>query len=161
MTKEYFPQIQKIEYEGKESKNVLAFHYYQPEKEIMGKKMKDWLRFAMAWWHTLGGASGDQFGGQTRAYEWEKDSNVIERAKAKMDAGFEIMQKLGIEYFCFHDIDKSADIVLCLFFFGVNFFRVNVCCNIVQSFCKLVSQRAANLKMSLNKSRLTLCTRAD
>ena len=94
MTKEYFPQIQKIEYEGKESKNVLAFHYYQPEKEIMGKKMKDWLRFAMAWWHTLGGASGDQFGGQTRAYEWEKDSNVIERAKAKMDAGFEIMQKL-------------------------------------------------------------------
>ncbi len=105
MTKEYFPQIQKIEYEGKESKNVLAFHYYQPEKEIMGKKMKDWLRFAMAWWHTLGGASGDQFGGQTRAYEWEKDSNVIERAKAKMDAGFEIMQKLGIEYFCFHDID--------------------------------------------------------
>ncbi|MBR1626847.1 MAG: xylose isomerase [Bacteroidales bacterium] len=105
MAKEYFPQIKKIEYEGKESKNVLAFRYYQPEKEIMGKKMKDWLKFAMAWWHTLGQASADQFGGQTRSYEWDKEEDVIARAKAKMDAGFEIMQKLGIEYFCFHDVD--------------------------------------------------------
>lgn len=105
MTKEYFPQIGKIPYEGKESKNVLAFHYYQPEKEIMGRKMKDWLRFAMAWWHTLGQASSDQFGGQTRTYQWDADNDVVQRAKDKMDAGFEIMQKLGIEYFCFHDID--------------------------------------------------------
>lgn len=105
MAKEYFPQIGKIPYEGKESKNVLAFHYYQPEKEIMGRKMKDWLRFAMAWWHTLGQASSDQFGGQTRTYEWNKDCDVVQRAKDKMDAGFEIMQKLGINYFCFHDID--------------------------------------------------------
>ena len=105
MAKEYFPQIGKIPYEGKESKNVLAFHYYQPEKEIMGRKMKDWLRFAMAWWHTLGQASSDQFGGQTRTYQWDADNDVVQRAKDKMDAGFEIMQKLGIEYFCFHDID--------------------------------------------------------
>ena len=54
------------------SKNPLAFHYYDPEKLVLGKKMKDWLRFAMAWWHTLGQASGDQFGGQTRTYEWDK-----------------------------------------------------------------------------------------
>ena len=105
MAKEYFPQIGKIPFEGPESKNVLAFHYYNPEKVVKGKKMKDWLKFAMAWWHTLGGASADQFGGQTRSYEWDKADDALQRAKDKMDAGFEIMQKLGIEYFCFHDVD--------------------------------------------------------
>ena len=105
MAKEYFPFTGKIPFEGKESKNVMAFHYYDPEKVVMGKKMKDWLKFAMAWWHTLGGASGDQFGGQTRSYEWDKAADAVQRAKDKMDAGFEIMDKLGIEYFCFHDID--------------------------------------------------------
>ncbi len=105
MVKEYFPQIGKIPFEGVESKNPLAFHYYDPERVVLGKKMKDWLKFAMAWWHTLGQASGDQFGGQTRDYEWDKASDPIQRAKDKMDAGFEIMNKLGIEYFCFHDVD--------------------------------------------------------
>lgn len=105
MAKEYFPQISKIAYEGPESTNVMAFHYYQPEKVVMGKKMKDWLKFAMAWWHTLGQASGDQFGGQTRHYEWDKASDPVQRGKDKMDAGFEFMEKLGIEYFCFHDVD--------------------------------------------------------
>ncbi len=105
MTKEYFPQIGKIPFEGTASMNPLAFHYYDPEKVVAGKKMKDWLKFAMAWWHTLGGASGDQFGGQTRSYEWDKADDAVQRAKDKMDAGFEIMEKLGIEYFCFHDID--------------------------------------------------------
>ena len=105
MTKEYFPQIGKIPFEGLESKNVMAFHYYDAEKVIMGKKMKDWLRFAMAWWHTLGGASGDQFGGLTRTYEWDKADDAVQRAKDKMDAGFEIMNKLGINLFCFHDVD--------------------------------------------------------
>jgi xylose isomerase len=105
MSKEYFPQIGKIPFEGPESKNLLAFHYYQPEKVVAGKKMKDWLKFAMAWWHTLGQASGDQFGGQTRSYEWDKASDALQRAKDKADAGFEIMDKLGINYFCFHDVD--------------------------------------------------------
>lgn len=105
MAKEYFPQIGKIPFEGTASKNPMAFHYYDPEKVIMGKKMKDWLKFAMAWWHTLGQASSDQFGGQTRSYEWDKAEDAVQRAKDKMDAGFEIMEKLGIEYFCFHDID--------------------------------------------------------
>ena len=82
----------------------MAFHYYQPEKVVMGKKMKDWLKFAMAWWHTLGQASGDQFGGQTRDYEWDHADSALQRAKDKMDAGYEIMQKLGID-FCFHDVD--------------------------------------------------------
>ncbi len=104
-TKEYFPQIGKIPFEGAESKNPLAFHYYDAERVVLGKKMKDWLKFAMAWWHTLGQASADQFGGQTRSYEWDKAECPLQRAKDKMDAGFEIMDKLGIEYFCFHDVD--------------------------------------------------------
>ncbi len=105
MAKQYFPQIGKIPFEGPESKNPLAFHYYDAERPVLGKKMKDWLKFAMAWWHTLGQASGDQFGGQTRSYEWDKASDALQRAKDKMDAGFEIMDKLGIGYFCFHDVD--------------------------------------------------------
>ncbi len=113
MAKEYFPQIGKIPFEGTESKNPLAFHYYDADRTVLGKKMKDWLKFAMAWWHTLGQASGDQFGGQTRSYEWDKAADALQRAKDKMDAGFEIMDKLGIEYFCFHDVDlveEGADI---------------------------------------------------
>lgn len=105
MAKEYFPQIGKIPFEGTASKNPMAFHYYDQNKVVAGKKMKDWLKFAMAWWHTLGGASGDQFGGQTRSYEWDKADSALQRAKNKMDAGFEIMEKLGIHYFCFHDVD--------------------------------------------------------
>ncbi len=105
MTKEFFPQVGKIPFEGAESKNPMAFHYYEPERVVKGKKMKDWLKFAMAWWHTLGDASGDQFGGATRHYAWDEASDAVQRAKDKMDAGFEIMNKLGIEYFCFHDID--------------------------------------------------------
>ena len=105
MAKEYFPQIGKIPFEGTASKNPMAFHYYDQNKVVAGKKMKDWLKFAMAWWHTLGGASGDQFGGQPRSYEWDKADSALQRAKDKMDAGFEIMEKLGIHYFCFHDVD--------------------------------------------------------
>ena len=105
MAKEYFPQIGKIPFERKDSKNPLAFHYYDANKVVMGKTMKEWLRFAMAWWHTLGQASADPFGGQTRSYEWDKADNAVQRAKDKMDAGFEIMRKLGIEFFCFHDVD--------------------------------------------------------
>ena len=109
MSQEYFPTIGKIPFEGPGSKNPLAFHYYEPDRLVLGKKMKDWLRFAMAWWHTLGQASGDQFGGQTRSYEWDKGESPYTRARAKVDAGFEIMQKLGIEFFCFHDIDLVED----------------------------------------------------
>ena len=105
MAKEYFPQIGKIPFEGTASKNPLAFHYYDENKVVAGKPMKDWLRFAMAWWHTLGAASGDQFGGGTRTYEWDQAEDAVQRAKDKMDAGFEIMQKLGIHYYCFHDTD--------------------------------------------------------
>lgn len=107
--KEYFPGIGKIKFEGKESRNPLSFHYYDPEKVIMGKKMKDWLRFSMAWWHTLCAEGGDQFGGGTKTFPWNEASDPLEAAKEKMDAGFEIMQKLGIEYYCFHDVDLISE----------------------------------------------------
>ena len=103
--KEYFPEIGKIPFEGKDSKNAFAFHYYDPEKVVAGKKMKDWLKFAMAWWHTLCAEGSDQFGPGTKTFPWNEAACPIERAKAKVDAGFEIMQKLGITYYCFHDVD--------------------------------------------------------
>ena len=105
MAKQYFPEIGKIQYEGKESKNPLAFRYYNPEQVVAGKKMKDWFRFAMAWWHTLCAEGSDQFGPGTKTFPWNESECALERAKAKMDAGFEFMQKMGIEYYCFHDVD--------------------------------------------------------
>ncbi|MDD7009753.1 MAG: xylose isomerase [Candidatus Cryptobacteroides sp.] len=103
--KEYFPQLGQIKFEGVESKNPLAFRYYNPEQVVAGKKMKDWFKFSMAWWHTLCAEGADQFGGGTKTFPWNQGATAIERAKNKMDAGFEIMQKLGIEYYCFHDVD--------------------------------------------------------
>ena len=107
--KEYFPMVGKIPFEGKASKNPMAFHYYDPEKVVCGKKMKDWLKFAMAWWHTLCAEGSDQFGGTTKSFPWNADSDPIKVAKNKVDAGFELMQKLGIGYYCFHDIDLVAE----------------------------------------------------
>ena len=105
MAKQYFPEIGKIQFEGKESKNPMAFHYYNPEQVVAGRKMKDGLRFSMAWWHTLCAEGADQFGGGTKKFPWNESECALERAKAKMDAGFEFMQKMGIEYYCFHDVD--------------------------------------------------------
>ena len=104
-TKEFFPNLGRIPFEGTSSKNPLAFHYYEPERMVHGKKMKDWLRFSMAWWHTLGADGSDQFGSGTKKFLWNEGATALERAKAKMDAGFEIMQKIGFEYYCFHDVD--------------------------------------------------------
>ena len=109
MSKEFFPEIKKIQFEGKASKNPLAFHYYDAEKVIMGRKMKDWLRFAMAWWHTLCAEGADQFGPGTKTFPWNEGTTPLEVAKNKADAGFEFMQKLGIPYFCFHDVDLISE----------------------------------------------------
>ena len=109
MSKQYFPQIGKIPFEGPESKNPMAFHYYDAEKVVAGKKMKEWMRFAMAWWHTLCAEGADQFGGGTKTFPWNQGANAVEIAKNKADAGFEIMQKLGIEYYCFHDVDLVSE----------------------------------------------------
>ncbi|KAA6300853.1 MAG: Xylose isomerase [Candidatus Ordinivivax streblomastigis] len=103
--KEYFPGIGKIKFESKESRNPLAFRYYDAEKVVNGKKMKDWFKFAMAWWHTLCAEGGDQFGGGTKKFPWNGSADKLQAAKNKLDAGFEFMQKIGIEYYCFHDVD--------------------------------------------------------
>ena len=109
MAKEFFPGIDKIRFEGKESRNPMAFRYYDAEKVVMGKKMKDWLRFSMAWWHTLCAEGADQFGGGTKQFPWNESADPIQAAKDKMDAGFEFMQKIGIEYYCFHDVDLVSE----------------------------------------------------
>ena len=103
--KEFFPGIGKIQFEGKESKNPFAFRYYDENKIVMGKPMKDHLRFAMAYWHTLCAEGSDQFGGGTKTFPWNEGADVISRAKYKMDAAFEFMTKCGIPYYCFHDVD--------------------------------------------------------
>ena len=102
---EIFKNIPKIAYEGAKSQNPLAFKFYDPERLVMGKPMKDYLPFAMAWWHNLGAAGTDMFGRDTADKSFGAEKGTMEHAKAKVDAGFEFMQKLGIEYFCFHDVD--------------------------------------------------------
>src|SRR5574344_1144784 len=105
MSKEFFPGIGQIKFEGKESKNPMAFHYYNPNQVIMGRPMKDWFNFSMAWWHTLCADGGDQFGGSTQVHPWNGAADKVQAAKDKLDAGFEFMKKVGIEYYCFHDTD--------------------------------------------------------
>ncbi|MDR0619287.1 MAG: xylose isomerase [Bacteroidales bacterium] len=107
--KTYFNNIEKIKFEGKDSRNPLSFRYYDAEKVIYGKRMKEWFKFSMAWWHTLCADGGDPFGPGTKSFPWNEGETALERAKNKMDAGFEFMQKCGIEYYCFHDIDLIAE----------------------------------------------------
>ena len=103
--KEYFAGIEEIKYEGKGSKNPLAFKYYDKDRVILGKTMAEHLPFAMAWWHNLCAAGTDMFGRDTADKSFGETPATMEHAKAKVDAGFEFMQKLGIKYFCFHDVD--------------------------------------------------------
>ena len=109
MKKEFFPEIPAVKFEGTESKNPLAFRYYDANRVVMGKKMSEWMKFAMCWWHTLCAEGGDQFGPGTKTFPWNASSDPIQAAKDKADAGFEIMQKLGIGYYCFHDVDLVAE----------------------------------------------------
>ena len=104
-TKEFFPGIGKIQFEGKESRNPMAFRYYDAKKVVLGKTMAEWLKFSMAWWHTLCAEGADQFGGGTKTFPWNGAACPVQAAKDKVDAGFEFMQKMGIEYYCFHDVD--------------------------------------------------------
>ncbi len=101
---EIFKNIDTIKYEGASSVNPLAFKFYDAQKVILGKKMKEHLPFAMAWWHNLGAAGTDMFGRDTADKSFGEEKGTMEHAFRKVDAGFEFMQKLGIEYFCFHDV---------------------------------------------------------
>lgn len=102
---EIFINLPKVAYEGPQSRNPLAFKYYDADKEIMGKKMSEHLRFAMAWWHNLCATGVDMFGAGPADKAFGAAPGTMEHAKAKVDAGFEFMQKLGIRFFCFHDVD--------------------------------------------------------
>jgi xylose isomerase len=104
-SKEYFPQIGKISFEGPGSKNPLAFKYYNESKIVSGKTMKEYLRFAVAYWHSFCGTGGDPFGGGTKNLPWNEPTDPVQRGKAKMDAAFEFITKLGVPYYCFHDFD--------------------------------------------------------
>jgi len=103
--KEFFKQIGQIKYEGLQSDNPLAFRWYDANKIVGGKSMKDHLRFACAYWHSFVGNGADPFGEPTHIHPWDAKADAIERAKDKMDAAFEFITKMGIEYYCFHDVD--------------------------------------------------------
>ena len=107
MSKEYYNGIGKIKYEGAESDNPLAFKYYDPNKVVAGKKMKDHFKFAIAYWHSFCGVGSDPFGPGTQNFEWDKNPDPIQAAKDKADAAFEFIQKMGFDYFCFHDFIRA------------------------------------------------------
>ena len=102
---EYFKGVDQINFEGKTSKNPLAFKHYDKHKIVAGKSMSDHFKFAIAYWHTFCGNGTDPFGMATRPMPWLKDPDPIQRAKDKADAAFEFMTKIGADYYCFHDFD--------------------------------------------------------
>lgn len=103
--KEYFKGIGKIRYEGPESDNPLAFRWYDEQRVVAGKTMKEWLRFACAYWHSFCGSGADPFGEPTHLYAWNASNEPLERARAKADAAFEFITKMGLPFYCFHDVD--------------------------------------------------------
>ncbi|CAN5296931.1 hypothetical protein BH20BAC1_BH20BAC1_19650 [soil metagenome] len=103
--KEFFKNIPEIKYEGKASDNPFAFRWYDENKKVAGKKMKDHFRFACSYWHSFNGSGADPFGGATHIFPWDKKENPVERAKDKMDAAFEFITKMNIPFYCFHDVD--------------------------------------------------------
>ena len=102
---EYFKGIGAIKYEGQESDNPFAFKYYDPERIVAGKSMREHFKFAIAYWHTFCGQGADPFGPGTQNFPWDQSSDPIEGAKHKADAAFEFISKIGFDYFCFHDYD--------------------------------------------------------
>lgn len=108
--REYFPGIDRIAYEGRESDNPLAFKVYDANRRIGDRTMAEHLRFAVCYWHTFCGAGHDPFGPGTRSYPWDAgDGTPLQKAESKLDAAFEFFTKLGVPYWCFHDIDLSPD----------------------------------------------------
>ncbi len=105
MAKTYFPSIGKISFEGKGSDNPMAFRYYDENRIVAGKTMKEHFKFAIAYWHSFCGTGGDPFGPGTIVHPWDASPDPIQRAKDKMDAAFEFISKIGVDYYCFHDID--------------------------------------------------------
>lgn len=107
--KEYFKDIPRIAYEGKNSDNPLAFKFYNPDELVGDKTMKDHLKFSIAFWHTFTGGGVDPFGSATMQRPWDSITDPMEKAKARVEAAFEFFDKLGVEYFCFHDRDIAPE----------------------------------------------------
>lgn len=103
--REYFKGIGKIAYEGPESDNPLSYRWYDARKVVAGKTLEEHLRFAVAYWHSFNGNGSDPFGGPSLYFPWDEHTDVIQRAKDKMDAAFEFITKIGLPYYCFHDVD--------------------------------------------------------
>lgn len=104
-SKEFFKGIEKIKYEGLQSDNPLSYRWYDEDKVVGGKTMKEHLRFACAYWHSFCGSGADPFGEPTHLFDWDKKADPVEKAKDKADAAFEFITKLGLPYYCFHDVD--------------------------------------------------------
>ncbi|HEX2619451.1 MAG TPA: xylose isomerase, partial [Phototrophicaceae bacterium] len=104
-SKEYFKGIGQIKYEGRDTDNPLAFRWYDENRSVAGKTMKEYLRFACAYWHSFNGSGADPFGEPTHIFPWDESKDVLQRAKDKADAAFEFITKMGMPYYCFHDVD--------------------------------------------------------
>mgnify|MGYP000897819355 CR=1 FL=1 len=107
--KQYFPEVSKVVYEGRDTDNKLAFRYYNPQEVIAGKTMEEHLRFSMAYWHTLTGDGTDMFGSASAVRPWDHLTSPMDVAKARAYAAFEFMEKMQIPYFCFHDVDIAPE----------------------------------------------------
>lgn len=107
--KTYFPNFETIRYEGPDSQNPFAFKFYDPDRVVGGKTMAEQLRFAMSYWHTMCAGGTDPFGSATMDRSYGGLTDAMQLARAKADAAFEFMQKLGIRYFCFHDADIAPE----------------------------------------------------
>lgn len=103
--KEFFKGIGQIKYEGPDTDNLLAFRWYDADKKVAGKPMKEHLPFACAYWHSFCNTGADPFGDPTHIFPWNQSKEIVERAKEKMDAAFEFITKMGIPNYCFHDRD--------------------------------------------------------
>jgi len=103
--KEFFKNISQIKFEGRDTDNPLAFRWYDENKVVAGKKMKDHLRFACAYWHSFCGSGADPFGEPTHLFPWGEKQDAVERARDKMDAAFEFITKMNLPFYCFHDVD--------------------------------------------------------
>ena len=103
--KEYFTGISKIPFEGRESDNPLAFKYYDENRMVGDKTMRDHFRFAVAYWHTMRGTGVDPFGSPTKKFPWDEATDPLQAARDRMDAAFEFITKMGIPFYCFHDLD--------------------------------------------------------
>lgn len=106
---EYFKGIRKIAFEGPESRNPMAFKWYDENRKIGSKTLKEHLRYAIAYWHSFCGKGEDPFGPGTRKFLWDESFDEMEKAKLRLDAAFEFMTKLGVPYYCFHDTDLVGD----------------------------------------------------